>query len=325
MTGPELAAAYRDLPVAVLGASGFIGRWVVRALARRGARIAEVVRSRASMCADGEHANGATVIEADLTSPGIVDELLARLQPAIVFNLAGYGVDAHERDPQMLYAVNAKLVLDLCASRAWPPSRPWTGVQLVHAGSALEYPTGAIAAERSSGIPASGYGRSKLLATDAIRRAVRDRSFRVAAARLFTVYGPGEHDHRLLPSVFRAATTGLPLPLTSGVQSRDFTYVEDVAEALLCLGASAPQPDPVVNVATGRMTTVREFAEIAARIAGLPGRRLLFGALPVRADESFHPRVSIRRLRRRIGWTPDTPVAVGIQNAYELHRTLAVG
>ena len=82
---------------------------------------------------------------------------------------------------------------------------------------------------------------------------------RAVTARLFTVYGPGEHCGRLLPSLIEAARAEKPLELTAGTQLRDLTYVEDVAEGLLRLGLAQAEPGSVVNLATGHLTMVRSL------------------------------------------------------------------
>jgi nucleoside-diphosphate-sugar epimerase len=134
-------------------------------------------------------------------------------------------------------------------------------------------------------------------------------------ARLFTVYGPGEHAGRLLPSILAAHRSGESLPLTEGLQQRDFTYVEDVAEGLLRLGLASVESGEAINLATGHLTTVRQFVESAAGVLGMPADRLLFGSVPVRAEEMAHDPVSIRRLEQRTGWRPPTGIRDGIGRA----------
>jgi UDP-glucuronate decarboxylase len=135
---------------------------------------------------------------------------------------------------------------------------------------------------------------------------------------LFTVYGPGEHAGRLLPSLREAARSAGVVPLTAGAQRRDFTYVEDVADGLLRLGlvdhAFAPR---ALNLATGELHGVREFVEIAARELGIDRSRLQFGALPTRTEEMAHDPVSIESLSALVGWRPSTSIAEGVE------RTLA--
>ncbi len=306
---------YADQTVAVLGATGFIGRFVARALVGQGAQVHLLVRS-------AERANDlchvwrlrVTVHELDLCDQSALARILADLRPAITFNLAGYGIDPTEQDEAEAHRVNTDLVECLARVVAEAADPSWSGQQLVHVGSAFEYGSAASdLAEDSVPAPTSWYGRSKLDGTRRLVEVARDAQLRAVTARLFTVYGPGEHVGRLLPSLVAAAASGEVLPLSAGLQRRDFTYVADVAEGLLRLAVSHAEPGAIVNLATGRLTTVREFAETAARILRIPHERLLFGALPVRPDEMSHQPVAIELLRSLTGWKPPTAVPEGIR------------
>jgi len=201
------------------------------------------------------------------------------------------------------------------------PAAGWPGQRLVHAGSALEYglARGPLH-EDTTGEVTTEYGRTKRAATTYLESSCPATGLRAVTARLFTVYGPGEHDGRLLPALRDAARRQVPLDLTNGDQQRDFTYVEDVAEGLLRLGISAVPPGMVVNLATGRLTPVRVFAATAAPILGLAPAALRYGALAARTDEMYHDAVSIERLQRFTAWVPPTGVRDGIERAEAFHQ-----
>ena len=296
----------------LLGASGFIGRWVARALARQGAALILPMRRAGPddgiLARRGIHGER---IELDLTDTPRLAELIRQREPAIVFNLAGYGVDRSERDEALSHRINAQLVEVLCDALRRPASG-WGGIRLVHAGSALEY--GAIGGnldEAAAPNPTTVYGRTKLAGTQAVVRA-HATGLKAVTARLFTVYGAGEHPGRLLPMLLAARGAHDPIPLTAGLQRRDFTYVEDAAEGLLRLGILEAVPHPILNLATGRLHSVREFTEIAAGVLGIARARLSFGALPTRPEEMSHDPVTTDRLRGTTGWVPPTPPSEGI-------------
>ncbi len=127
------------------------------------------------------------------------------------------------------------------------------------------------------------------------------------------VYGVGERPGRLLPTLIAAASDGAPVRLTSGEQRRDFTYVDDAAEGLLRIGMCDAEPGEVINVATGELTTIRDFVLRAARVLGLRNDQLAFGALPTRLEEMRHDPVNIARLRKLTGWSPATSIEDGVR------------
>ncbi|HKQ77203.1 MAG TPA: NAD(P)-dependent oxidoreductase [Blastocatellia bacterium] len=313
-------ADYRGIRAVVLGAAGFIGRRVALSLCEREVRLFLVVRdaARAERILSAYGVSG-EVVEFDLSCLDSLRKLIVKLRPSITFNLAGYGVDPSERDESDAYRINADLSLALCEAIAECHDQEWPGLKLVHTGSALEYgEIGGDLAEDSQPAPTTLYGKSKLAGALAVARRCGEFGMRGVTARLFTVYGPGESEGRLLPSLMDAARTQQAIRLTEGRQQRDFTYVDDVAEGLLRLGLSSAAPGEIVNLATGHLTTVRQFVEQAADILNIPDERLLFGALPVRPEEMSHLPVAIDRLRRLTGWTPPTGIPDGIRKTCAL-------
>jgi dTDP-glucose 4,6-dehydratase len=306
--------------VLLLGGSGFIGGWMTRSLAGGGAHIYAVARS-ASGAERARCLGAATVRVADLTKPGAVATAVREAAPAVIFNMAGYGVDHSERDSSLMSILNTDLVVDLCAAATRvPDASGWGGLRLVHAGSALEYgPVSGRISEETEPIPNTDYGRTKLAGSKAVIESIRHAGVPAAVVRLFTVYGPGEHEGRLLPSLMGAARTGGEVNLSSGEQPRDFTYVEDAVAGLLRAGCSAAASG-VLNVATGQLTTVRQFVEQAAEILGIAEQRLRFGRVPPRTGEMFHGVVDTSLARRVLGWVPGTSVGEGIRRTWELER-----
>lgn len=267
-------------PLLLLGASGFLGGAL---RARLGPPAALHAPTRRDL---------------DLLDLAALEHTVRTERPSRVVNCAGYGVRPGQEDPALADAINRQLP-------AWLARH--AGCPVLHLGSVAELPGPEVPETASHAESHTLYGRTKHAGTRAVVEAGG------TVARLFSVYGPGEPAHRLLPSLVRAAAQGTALELTDGAQRRDFTFVDDVVEALAAL-AERPLAG-VVNVATGRLTTVRAFAEEAARQLRLPAAALRFGALPTRANELTHLPPPVERLRAHLGTVPSTTVAHGIRRS----------
>lgn len=314
--------SYYGTRVVVLGASGFIGSWVARSLSAQEANIYLVVRDlKSSEKVFTSHGISGNIIELDLCNLESVIKMFHKVRPSITFNLAGYGVDRTECNEKMAYQINSHLVKTICEAIKGLRVHSWSGQDVVHIGSAAEYGNiGGDLSEDSYPNPTTLYGKSKLSGTHTMERCCSSYGIKGLTARLFTVYGPGEHRGRLLPSLLETTKTGKPLSLTTGKQKRDFTYVEDVVECVLRLGVSITKPGEVVNVATGRLTSIRNFSETAAEIMRIPGEKLIYGSVPIRGEEMEHLPVATGRLNQLISWIPSTTIKEGICKTWDYYN-----
>jgi nucleoside-diphosphate-sugar epimerase len=162
--------------------------------------------------------------------------------------------------------------------------------RFVIAGSCFEYGR---AGERYESIPPDApleptqtYPASKAAASVAFYQLACELGLELSLHRIFQVFGEGEAESRLWPSLRRAALAGEDLEMTPAEQVRDFVPVEEVARQLLA-ACSKPLPpgEPfVTNLGTGRPQTLRAFAEHWWAKWNATGR-LVFGAKPYREGE----------------------------------------
>lgn len=309
----DLANAFGGKRIAVLGASGFIGRWVSHMAQGLGADLVCFVRdpdrSRVLLARYGVEA---PVERADARKPDGLRRGLGAVDPHVVINLMAYGVNPAHSDEAEAYAVNADFPGQLAEMLA--ESGPsWDGNRLVHVGTQYEYGRVEEFHEDQTPEPTTLYGESKLSGTEAVIEVANATGLPSVTARLFNIFGPGEGEHRLLPSLARAGREDAPVDLTSGEQERDFCYVEDVAEGLLRLAAADGLSGDPINLASGRLTRVADLIREAAHQLQIDPHLLRFGARPDRAAEVMKPKVFVDRLRHLTGWLPNTSIAEGIR------------
>ena len=315
---------YQGVRVVVTGATGFIGRWVRRLLNGEGADLWVVARSEQGVN-DFSKTNSlrTKVVIGDLSKPGVFERLLTEIQPDITFNLTGYGVSRFEKDESMAWKINAELVEEIALTISEQFESEWKGLRLVHVGSGFEYGSNRDEiTEDTEPKPNTTYGMSKLTGTKNIQEICSATGLRAVTARLFTVYGPGENEERLLPTILKAAKMGGDIKLTKGEQERDFTYVKDVAIGLLKLGQVSDIPGNIVNLAMGKLTSVRDFVECARDLLDIEPSRFLFGSIPYREDEIRQGKVNVNFLRNCTDWLPSYSIYDGIKETIEFEKQI---
>ena len=305
---------YQGVRVLVTGASGFVGRWVASLLAEAGAELWVVGQNRKRLFEVLKaYSIPANEVIVDLGKSDVFREIYGKIKPDATFNLAAYGISRAESDEATMWRINTDLVEEMVSVIARDRCSRWQGLKFVHVGSGFEYGcTEGMITEHSVPNPLSVYGESKLAATKKVQAMCRSSGLTGITARLFTVYGPGEYPYRLLPSLISAAKTGETLKLTGGEQKRDFTYVKDAAVGLLKLGLMNSAAGEAVNLATGKLTSIRDFAECAANLLDMKSSQLHFGAIPYRKDEVWQGLVDVGFLKNCTGWTPTYSISEGI-------------
>jgi nucleoside-diphosphate-sugar epimerase len=268
------------------GASGFVGRAMLAPLAASGFEVHAVARQPGN--AD------ATWHAADLLDAGATRALLRDVRPAVLVHAAWYV--AHGRfwtAPENAAWVEASTAL----------AEVFMGRRLVGLGSCAEYDwTGEGATpwpETRRIAPATPYGQAKAELHARWMAMGERRGIAVAWARLFHLFGPGEHPDRLVPAVLRALRAGQEAATGSGRPVRDFASTGFLGRALAALAVS--EVVGAVNVASGQPVAIRAVTEAIARITGRADL-LRLGALPDRAEPPFIV-ADTTRLLRDVGFT----------------------
>jgi len=156
--------------------------------------------------------------------------------------------------------------------------------------------------------PTSDYARAKLAGEAALAAVAPTVVLRIGVA-----YGPGQKPPMVLPSIVDAVRAGQPIALTEGTQTRDFVFVDDVAEAIARAMAA---PAGVYNIGSGVETRVRDACERFGELLGAP-ELLRFGARPMRDDDLARYVLDPSRARDVLGLRATTSLADGLRRLAE--------
>ena len=158
------------------------------------------------------------------------------------------------------------------------------------------------------------------------------------AAMPTNLYGPGDNydlnNSHVLPALIRkmheAKISGATEVVLwgSGTPRREFLYADDLADALIFLAALDnerydtlvdPAQCPLINMGTGMDLTIRELAEMVARVVGYTGGFIQDSSKP---DGTMRKILDVSKITG-LGWKADTSLAQGIALTYQLYLAQA--
>lgn len=270
--------------VLVTGGAGFIGVPVVRRLLEAGWRVAVLDNfNRRGAEALGSAGSDIEIMEVDLRDPAGVMGAVVEWRPACCVHLAALHFIpyclAHPSETLAVNVLGTQHVLDALSDLRQP-------VPVLFTSTADVYQPDLAPHHESSPVgPDNVYGLSKYTG----ERLVAQYSLRTGApaviVRLFNVYGPGETNPHLVPTIIEQLHLGNRIRLGNLDARRDYVFVEDVADALASLSVSPPA-GLVMNVGTGQSHSAHRILE---QLGALTGRPIEVDPDPARMRPSDRP------------------------------------
>lgn len=334
------------MQVLVTGSAGFIGFHVARRLLADGHAVCGLdgftayydVALKRARHAELEALPGFTPVEAMLEDAATLGTAIAGFRPEIVIHLAAQAGVRHSLENPLGYASAnvAGTITLLEALRAHPPRH------LLFASSSSVYGGNTkmpFAETDRTDFPASPYAATKKAGEALTHAYAHLYGVPTTGFRFFTVYGPWGRPDMALFKFVAAIAAGTPIDVYGeGHLERDFTYIDDLVEAIVRLIGVPPRPGApvavpggadslspvapwrVVNIAAGRPVGLLPFIETVEAALGRPAIRRL---LPPQPGDVAVTWADPALLRALTGYVPQTPVAAGVSAFVAWHRVWA--
>jgi UDP-glucose 4-epimerase len=297
----------------VTGGSGFIGSNLVDALVERGDEVAVLddlsTGRRANL--DGALAAGAQLHELDVRDAAAVADLVARVEPEVVFHLAAQiDVRRSAADPAVDARINVEGTINVLEAARRAGVRRLVNTST---GGAI-YGEGRImpAPEDHPVAPEAPYGQSKFAAEGYCELFTRLHGLSTTSVRYGNVFGPRQDPlgEAGVVAIFcgKLLDGGQPTVFGDGLQTRDYVYVGDVVRANLLAAESTAAG--AFNIGTGVETTV---LDIVAALAGQADRPFAAQHAPERPGEVRHIALDCARAREELGWEAEVALAQGLE------------
>jgi len=291
---------------------GFVGAALGHRLASDGADVVSLTRSETAATGRARAA-GIRIIVADASEPPALADALPGVDHVVV---AAGGLLPPSAAAEPLEDAKATLSPLI---RTLEETRRHAGVTVTYissGGTVYGNPVRTPVRETDETLPVSPYGASHLAAEAYAGMYRRTYGMPVRIVRCANVYGPGQPNDRnqgVIAVFLERISTGAPITvLGNGSMKRDYVFVDDVSEALAQLILEGVDLD-VVNVGSGRGSSVADVVECVSRVVGRPA---ILEFQPVRPYDVDAIVLDVSKLQSLIPYMP-TSLEDGLQKTWD--------
>ena len=303
----------------VTGGAGFIGHHIVRSLLARGDEVAVLDDlSTGSIERLAPFSGEIRFVRGDIRDPAAVDDVVAGAE--VIFHEAALPSVARSlTDPRLTNEISTSGTIEvmLGAARAGVRRVVFAASSSVY-GSTPELPR----RETQRPDPQSPYAISKLAAEHYLHSLGALHGVETVALRYFNIFGPGQDPASEYAAVVpRFIVAGLngesPTIFGDGLQSRDFTYIDNVVAANLAAATRSGVSGLTCNIGCGGRFSVLDLVE---RIERALGTALAPAFAPARAGDVPHSQADISLAVERLGYNPEVDFDDGVRRTVEWFR-----
>ncbi len=297
--------------VCVTGGAGFVGSHLVDRLLADGHDVV-VVDDLSTGCVENLASAWDRIefLETDIRDLARLDQAVAGCE--VVYHQAALAAVARSIEhPMDVHEVNVTGTLNvLMASRA-------AGVRRVVIASSSSVYGDTETLPKTVSMPTSPrspYAAGKAACESYCEAFYASFGLETVALRYFNVYGPRQSPQSLYAAVIPLFMEHMlagraPTILGDGEQTRDFTFVGDVVDAVVRSGTAERAPGLVMNIGCGARISIRELANSIANATGFTGD---VKHEPARTGDVRHSLACIERTRDVLGWEPQVSLDEGL-------------
>ena len=292
--------------VLVTGGTGFVGPYLVQALIEKGTRV-KILSLNDGEVSSNLRGSDLEIVTGDITRPETIDGIMKGVD--LVFHLAAISnVDYAIQNPVKTYDVNVRGTLNLLEEIRKNPIHKFIYVSSSHV---YGIPQCIPMDEKHPIAPREPYSASKAAAENIVKGYSGAYDINTAIVRPFNIYGPGQDENFLIPSIVKQALSGDTVMEVGNIEpTRDFTYITDIVAGFLKIAESG---SGVYNIGSGVEVKV---SDVVHKIVDIINPDIEIRSV---IDRQRSGGVEITRLcadvsrLKRIGWEPTIGIDEGLR------------
>lgn len=300
----------------VTGGAGFIGSHLVHRLVTMGKRVRVLDNFSAGK---NNNLSGleerVEIIQGDLVEQKAVRKAMEGVE--VVFHEGALrSVPFSVENPSLVNSVNVQGTLNVLIAARHAGAR-----RVVYASSSSVYGNKSSLPTSESELPSplSPYAASKLAGEHYCKVFSEIYGLETVSLRYFNVYGPRQDPDSqyaaVIPRFIRRAIQGEPLEVHGdGLQSRDFTYIDNVVAVNLLAGEVREANGRVFNVGQGKANSLLDLIDLLRRILG---KEIKWFHSERRAGDIRHTMAGISQAKHGLGYRPQVGFEKGIAKTVE--------
>lgn len=299
----------------VLGANGFIGSHLSKALSDRGVQVIALVDGRFDYSFVKE-IPGVETIEFSLSDMDKLNGNESIIGADIIYHLAWEGVNAQQRNNAFVQVKNVGYGLNVLAFAKK------NGIKRVLIpGSAAEVSCSSdIITGNEIPAPSDLYSATKVATRYLCKEYARQNDIDIMWALITSIYGPGRDDNNLLSYAIKSLLRNEKPSFTKLEQQWDYLYMDDLMNALVALGEKG-KGGKVYPVGSGEHRQMVDYVRIIQKLIN-PNAELGIGDLPYKSDKIDNQVMDITELKNDTGFYPIYKFENGIEMCIDYFREI---
>lgn len=244
-----------------------------------------------------------------------LEKILSVFSPDRIFHLASFGNHYFQKELDQIFDVNINKTIQLLNA-----SRDLNFTSFVLIGSSSEYGKKNVPMKETDLLePDTFYGASKAASTLIAQVWAKNFNKPIIVIRPFSIFGPGEGDHRFIPTVIRSCILGEPMKLDPN-SMHDWLYVSDLIDGILLLSDKAGDiKGQIINLGSGVQTTNEEIVQIIEKICGKKANIKKQSQVRTYDKTSW---VADTTLAKTLGWQPKTNLFNGLKKTVKYYEKI---